>query len=107
MTRFKGFLAVLFLSISPLVMALDLDGAKAQGLVGEQPDGYLGVVQATPEAVALAADINAKRKAAYEEIARKNGATLAQVAAMTGEKVIAKAAPGTFIKTPQGQWQKK
>ena len=38
MTRFKGFLAILFLSISPLVMALDLDAAKAQGLLGEQPD---------------------------------------------------------------------
>lgn len=107
MTRFKGFLAILFLSISPLVMAMDLDAAKAQGLLGEQPDGYLGVVQSTPDAVALAADINAKRKAAYEEIARKNGATLAQVAAMTGERVIAKAAAGTYIKTPQGQWQKK
>ena len=32
MTRFKGFLAILFLSISPLVMALDLDAAKARNL---------------------------------------------------------------------------
>lgn len=107
MKKTTGFLAVLLLTISPLVMALDLDAAKAQGLVGEQPDGYLGVVQATPDAVALAADINAKRKAAYEGIARQNGATLAQVGALTGQKVIEKAPAGTFIKAPNGQWVKK
>ncbi|MEL0027101.1 MAG: YdbL family protein [Perlucidibaca sp.] len=107
MKKTTGFLAILLLTISPLVMALELDAAKTQGLVGEQPDGYLGVVQSTPDAVALAADINAKRKAAYEDIASKNGATLAQVAAMTGQKVIDKAAPGTFVKTPDGKWVKK
>lgn len=107
MKKTTGFLAVLLLTISPLVMALELDAAKVQGLVGEQPDGYLGVVQATPDAVALAADINAKRKAAYEGIAKQNGATLAQVAALTGQKVIDKAAPGTYIKSPNGQWVKK
>ena len=107
MKKTTGFLAVLLLTISPLVMALDLDSAKAQGLVGEQPDGYLGVVQATPDAVALAADINAKRKSAYEGIARQNGATLAQVGALTGQKVIEKAPAGTFIKAPNGQWMKK
>ncbi len=107
MKKTTGFLAVLLLTISPLVMALELDAAKAQGLVGEQLDGYLGVVEATPDAVALAADINSKRKAAYESIARQNGATLAQVGALTGQKVIAKAAPGTYVKAPDGKWVKK
>jgi len=107
MKKTTGFLAVLLLTASPLVMALELGDAKTQGLVGEQPDGYLGVVQATPDAVALAAEINAKRKAAYQDIASKNGATLAQVGAMTGQKVIDKAPAGTYVKTPDGQWVKK
>ncbi|MFS8980690.1 YdbL family protein [Cupriavidus necator] len=100
-------MAVLLLSCSTLAMALGLDSAKSQGLVGEQPDGYLGVVKATPDAVELAADINAKRRAAYDAIAKKNGATLEQVAILAGLKAIEKAAPGTFIKTPEGQWIKK
>lgn len=107
MKKTTGFLAVLLLSASPLVMALDLNEAKTRGLVGEQVDGYLGVVNPTPEAVALAEDINAKRKAAYETIARQNGATLSEVAALTGQKVIDKAAPGTFVKGADGSWVKK
>lgn len=100
-------LTVLLLAFSSLAMALDLAGAKTQGLVGEQPNGFLGVVKATPEAVELAADINAKRRAAYEEIAQKNGVTLEQVANLTGQKAIDKAAPGTYVQTPDGQWVKK
>ncbi|MDN0074587.1 YdbL family protein [Crenobacter sp. SG2303] len=100
-------LAALLLTCSALTMALDLGSAKSQGLVGEQPDGYLGVVQPTPDAVGLAADINAKRRAAYEAIAQKNGATLDQVAALAGQKAIEKTPPGTYIKTPNGQWVKK
>lgn len=101
------WLTVLLLVLSPLAMALDLASAKTQGLVGEQPNGFLGVIKATPEAVELAADINAKRRAAYEEIARKNGITLEQVANLTGQKAIEKAAPGVYVQTPDGQWVKK
>lgn len=100
-------MAVLLLACSALAMALDLDSAKSRGLVGEQPNGYLGVVKATPDAVELAADINAKRRAAYEAIAKKNGATLDQVAILAGQKAIEKTAPGTYVKTPDGQWVKK
>ncbi|MBI3144430.1 MAG: YdbL family protein [Pseudogulbenkiania sp.] len=100
-------MAVLLLACSALTMALDLDSAKSQGLVGEQPNGYLGVVKASPDAVELVADINAKRRSAYEAIAKKNGATLDQVAALAGQKAIEKSAPGTYVKAPDGQWIKK
>ncbi len=56
--------------------ALDLDSAKSQGLVGEQPNGYLGVVKATSEAVELVSDVNEKRRQAYQRIARENGISL-------------------------------
>ncbi|RJG14003.1 DUF1318 domain-containing protein [Pseudomonas cavernicola] len=103
----KLLVAMLLLACGSLAMALDLDAAKSQGMVGEQPDGYLGVVKATPDAVQLAADINAKRRDAYEAIAKKNGATLDQVASLAGQKAIEKTAPGTYVKTPDGQWVKK
>lgn len=101
------FLAINAWGIPAITYALDLEQAKAQGLVGEQPDGYLGVVKATPEAVALAADINKKRRAAYEDIARKNGITVEQVAVLAGEKAIARTAPGNYIRTPDGRWIRK
>ncbi len=104
MTR---WLAVLLLGFSSLALALDLDTAKAQGLVGEQPDGYLGVVQATPAAVELAADINAQRRAAYERIARDNGIPVSQVAALAGQKAIDRTPRGGYVKTPGGQWVRK
>lgn len=101
------WMAIGLLVCSSLAMALDVGGAKAQGLVGEQPDGYLGVVKATPEAVALAADINAKRREAYDAIAKKNGTTLDQVATLAGQKAIEKTPPGSYVKASNGQWVKK
>ncbi|WKE64868.1 YdbL family protein [Gallaecimonas kandeliae] len=99
--------AVAALLLPLAAFAMNLGEAKAQGLLGEQPDGYLGVVKATPEAVALAQDINAKRRAAYLEIAKKNGISLEQVAMLAGQKAIARTPAGQYIKTPEGQWLKK
>jgi uncharacterized protein YdbL (DUF1318 family) len=104
MTR---WLAVLLLGFSSLALALDLDTAKAQGLIGEQPNGYLGVVQTTPAAVKLATDINTQRRAAYDRIARENGIPLDQVATLAGQKAIERTASGGYVKTPGGQWVRK
>lgn len=104
MKRITGIIAVGLLALASAALALDLDGAKAQGLVGEQPNGYLGVVKATPEAVELAQDINTRRRQAYERIARENGVTIDQVATMAGQRAISRAEAGTYIRTPEGQW---
>ncbi|HUH38382.1 MAG TPA: YdbL family protein [Spongiibacteraceae bacterium] len=107
MTKLLRLVAVLSIALSSLAFALDLDAAKQQGLVGEQPNGYLGVVKATPDAVQLVSDINAKRRQAYERIARDNGITLEQVSTLAGQKAIEKSAPGAYIQTPAGQWLQK
>lgn len=103
--RYLIFVAVLVFSIQ--AMALGLDAAKQQGLVGEQPSGYLGVVKATPKAVQLASEINKKRRQAYQRIAGKNGITVDQVERLAGQKAIKKTESGDYIKTPNGQWVKK
>jgi uncharacterized protein YdbL (DUF1318 family) len=103
----KTMIATLALLLSIAAFALDLDAAKSQGLVGEQTDGYLGVVKATSAAVELAADINQKRRAAYERIAKQNGITLEQVARLAGQKAIDKTEAGQYVKTPGGQWVEK
>ena len=103
----KVALMVTALTMAGSAFALELDQAKTQGLVGEQPNGYLGVVKATPEAVQLVSEVNEKRRQAYERIARQNGITLEQVANLAGQKAIGKTAGGEYVKTPDGQWIKK
>ena len=99
--------AVLLLTLAAPALALDLDGARSQGLLGEQADGYVGiVVRPTPELERLASEINAKRRAHYAEIAERNGTSLEAVAALAGKKLIEGAPSGQFVKT-NGGWKKK
>jgi uncharacterized protein len=89
------------------VLALSLDEAKAKGLVGEKSSGYLGTVSpSNPEAQALTAEINQKRRQAYEEIATRNRTPLATVETLAGEKAIQNTKPGHFVEGPSG-WRKK
>jgi len=98
---------VLLFTLAVPALAIDLDGARSQGLLGEQADGYVGiVVRPTPELERLAADINAKRRAHYEEIAERNGTVPEAVAALAGRKLVEGAASGQFVKT-NGAWTKK
>ena len=106
--RFAAVLATLLVALMPTMSwAATLPEAKAAGMVGEMPDGYLGVVKASPEAEALVADINAKRKAAYEGIASKTGQAVEIVEKLAGEKALNKTEPGNYIKYPDGTWHKK
>ena len=88
--------------------ALDLDTARARGLVGEQNDGYVGAVSASPSAdvKALVAEVNGKRRAAYADIAKKNGTAPDAVAALSGQKLIERAPPGQWI-GDKGRWTQK
>lgn len=90
-------------------LAADLGSAKAQGLVGEKRDGYLGLVDpnAPADVKQLVKNINDKRRANYEAIAKKNKVSVDQVGKLTAEKVINKAAKGTFVQGPGGGWQKR
>lgn len=88
-------------------LAIDLQSAKDQGLVGETPSGYLEAVGAPiPEIVKLVRTINEKRRARYLEIATKNGTELAVVEKLAGKKAIEKTRPGNYIKV-NGKWRKK
>lgn len=93
--------------IVPAVFALSLEEAKAKGLVGEKPNGYLGTVSSPgPEVQSLTNDVNQKRRQAYEDIARRNRAPLDAIEALAGEKTIQNTKPGHFVEGPGG-WMKK
>ncbi len=80
--------------------------ARASGQVGEQPDGYLGIVGAGgPELRALVSNINIQRKSAYTQKASASGATVEQLAFTSGCNLIAQTAAGEKYRTPEGVWK--
>ena len=86
--------------------AISLDDAKNQGLVGEDSSGYLGLVVQNAEAKAVVNDINAKRKAQYLKLAKKNNLSLSQVEALAAAKTIEKTQSGHYVEV-NGNWVKK
>lgn len=109
MPRLFKMLAVLLIVFnSACVFAMDLQQAKSEGLVGEQLNGYLGVVSAesSSDVRELVSKVNAKRKGKYESIAAKNSTSLETVELLAGKKAIEKTRAGNYIQTATG-WKKK
>ena len=108
MSELWKLLLVLALLGPASALAVDLQQAKKDGLVGEQLNGYLGLVGANApvEVRALIADVNAKRKARYQSIATQNSARLETVELLAGKKAIEKTRPGNYIQSAAG-WKKK
>lgn len=109
MTMKKIVAAIGLLLLLQNAWAIDIRDAKAQGLVGEANTGYLAAVQspASAEVRALIANVNAKRKARFNETARKTGATVPQVAYRFYELAVQRTAPGNFYQDSNGKWKKK
>ncbi|AQS36695.1 hypothetical protein Sps_01529 [Shewanella psychrophila] len=104
-TKLLVLAAGLLLSLN--AFAISLHDAKSQGLVGEQTNGYLGIVKSSPDASALAKQVNAKRKSHYQKIAKKNGISVAEVSKMAAEKAMKATKKGQFIQSKSGKWIKK
>lgn len=80
--------------------------ARAGGEVGEQPDGYLGLVgAASGDLRALVNNINIQRKSAYTAKAQASGATVEQLAFTSGCNLILQTSAGEKYKTPEGVWK--
>lgn len=100
----RSGLLIVSLCFCMSAFSLTLDAAKTRGLIGEQPNGLLGVIVSSPEVAGLVADINGKRKAAYAQIAQRNGTDLSVVQKLAGQKAIAKTPAGQFVLLA-GQWR--
>lgn len=94
--------------VTSAAFAATLDQAKSDGLIGERTDGYLGLVDATAsvDVVKLVTDVNEKRKAEYQRIAKANDLTMGQVQALAGKKALNKTRSGDWILV-NGGWQHK
>ena len=104
-------LLALALSLPAYAMNLNeamsaLSDAKASGQLGEQPNGYLGVVKPGSQADEIAQLINQARRAEYQKVAKDNGISLSDVEAIAGKKALDRTPKGQFIQL-NGQWVKK
>lgn len=80
--------------------------ARAAGQIGEQADGYLGIVVApTTDLRKLVDDINIKRRALYSTKAQQNSVTLEAYALTSGCQAILRTTPGEMYRTPDGKWK--
>ncbi|HEX8225651.1 MAG TPA: YdbL family protein [Allosphingosinicella sp.] len=82
---------------------------RASGQVGEQADGYLGLVGSAPAPVRAQVDsVNIKRRAYYTDLAAKRGAKIEEVAATTAcELFRTKVAQGQYYRLPDGVWRQR
>jgi uncharacterized protein YdbL (DUF1318 family) len=102
-------LAILIMVISTASFALNLQSAKDQGLVGETPSGYLASPKGSSSAdvKSLMANINAKRKQKYAEVAAKVGKPLGVIERLAGKKATEKTSTGRFVQLANKRWKTK
>ena len=84
-----------------------IEDAKAQCVVGEQADGYLGIVDGAAASEAVKREvrtINQQRKAAFADLAARNGITIEDAAALTGKRLVEGASSGQCVRLPDGVW---
>jgi hypothetical protein len=107
----RTLIAALALSAAPAFAApAAIDAAKAKCIVGEQTDGYLGIIDNAKADEALRREVrsvNQQRKAVYADLAARNGVTIEQAAQVTAERLLNTAPSGHCIQSPDGGWVKK
>jgi uncharacterized protein YdbL (DUF1318 family) len=89
-------------------LARPLEAERAQGLVGDQADGYLGVISGgSPALKAQVAQINAARAQQYAEIAKQRGTSPTAVGVITGQTLYNETPHGQYFRDASGNWVRK
>ena len=102
-------IALLGLILAGPAWAISLQEAKDQELVGEQRDGYVGLVAGTAAAEVrdLLSEVNEERQRRYQQIARDNGIDVQQVAALAWERAVQATRTGHYVQDENGNWVRK
>lgn len=110
-TRIAKRISIVCVLLATSALALAQDGlatAKAQGLVGERPDGLVALVMGgTPELQALVTQVNEQRLAEYRQIATDTQAPLEAVQARAGRQIIERLPSGQYFMDAAGRWRQK
>ncbi|WP_415887512.1 YdbL family protein [Neptuniibacter sp. QD37_6] len=112
MKQFRTLFSMIALALSIIATpawAISKDDAKAQGLIGERTNGYLGIVISKPtgDLQSLVDGINKKRRAAYEQGSKKAGVERAVFELRMGQRLQERTPTGQFIQLQNGKWRKK
>ena len=109
--QFSRLLLTLLIAMMAFSVAAasPLTQPKADGLIGEQANGYIGLVQQNVSAdiKRLVNEANANRKKGYQSIAQKQGTSMAEVEKVGGQTAIEKTLRGNYIRDTSGTWRKK
>jgi uncharacterized protein YdbL (DUF1318 family) len=105
----------LFLTILALTLTLSgapgqaqsLDALRQSGAIGERYDGYVAVRQNVPGAASVAAQVNAERRRIYEQRARQQNISPAQVGMVYAQQIVGSAPAGTWFLDQSGTWRRK
>lgn len=103
-------LALGFVATAAAAASAVVEDAKSKCVVGEQSDGYLGVVDpiaASEEVKREVRSINQQRKAVFADLAARNGVTIEDAAALTGKRLVENAPSGQCVMLPDGTWAKQ
>lgn len=86
-----------------------LTDARAAGYIGERPDGYVALVDnnAPGWAAQLVNEINAQRRAAFQNVANQTGAPIDQVGIRAAQRIYSEVPPGTYLLSQSGSWYRK
>ncbi len=86
-----------------------VDAAKVRGILGEQANGFLGLVtaDASPSLAAAMRDINAGRAKAYKAIAAKTGVSEQAAGEATAKQLFDRLSSGAYYKPLGDNWTRK
>jgi len=85
----------------------ELVALKADGVIGENNQGFLTVLKAPTDKEAVVTAENDDRRKIYAAIAKKQNTTPALVGQRRALQIAKKAVPGTMIQGRDGQWGPK
>ncbi|MCT4706471.1 YdbL family protein [Enterobacteriaceae bacterium H16N7] len=105
-TTIKATLICTLLFSQPL-LAVTLNDARQQGLVGETLSGYIAPIKQDKATLTLVKNINEARAEHYQQLADSNNISVDEVAKLAGQKLVTRAAPGEYVRGINGQWMKK
>lgn len=100
--------AVVLFAATSVSFAMDLATAKQEGLVGEQENGLVGLIDPnSPDAVQiLVKQTNQGRLKVYNETAANQHIPVSQVQAIAAQKIISMTPGGQYIQR-NGRWVQK
>jgi hypothetical protein len=99
--------ALMFVLVGAPAQSQSLDDLRKSGAIGERYDGYVVVRSNVGGAATVAANVNAERRRIYEQRAKQQNTSPAQVGAVYAQQIFQGAPSGTWFQDQGGNWRKK